>query len=124
MGNISFNKISFNFSSSLKIYYVVDVISSDGVKAGDLILCRKSNVNLTIHYANNNYIDFYFDFHSIHNSCIHIVVYGLPSLPKKHLTCYFLSSLNNLYTMDDWIVWGDFSLVKSSIEKKGKYHIY
>lgn len=106
MASISFNKIFFNFKSSFNNYYVMDATSSGG-RAWGLIFSWNYDVKLTIHNANYNYIDFYFECPSTHNLNLLVFMVFLLSL-KKQLTFFLLTSLKNFYAMNDWIVCGYF----------------
>lgn len=102
----------------------MDVSTCDRGKAGSLILMGTPVVNLTINDSNNKYSDCYYDYVFSCNSCRLVGVYVFLSHANKHLTCtIIISSFHNTNSLEDWIVCGDFNLIKSPNEKQGGSHI-
>lgn len=90
MDSIAFNKIAFNFKSSMNNYYVVDSIDSGKSKTRGLIIMWNYNVKLMINNAYNNYIDSYFEFPNMHNVCMLTTRYGFPSNPKNAFNLFIV----------------------------------
>jgi hypothetical protein len=108
-----------SFGHRLPNHFYVDCILSNSNRSGGLAIFWSNNVNISVMSFNERMIDCYVDCGNTLNSWRATGIYGYSRTNQKNLTCELISDLSRTNMHDNWLLFGDFNLIRNSNEKSG-----
>lgn len=100
-------------------FVAIDCTTSGGGKAKGFILIWANHVNLNIVDTNKHFNDVYIISNYNILDCWITGLYGHYKPVNKPMTCAIIVDLYHSINMDNWILFGDFNMVKFASEKQG-----
>jgi hypothetical protein len=108
-----------SFGNCFSNSFAVDCSLSNNNRGGGLAICWTNDVNLKVNDFNDRLIDCYIECDDNLNSWRATGLYGYSKTQQKPMTCDLIANLSNTNTHDNWLLFGDFNLIRNSNEKHG-----
>jgi ribonuclease HI len=99
--------------------FAVSCAGNGRERSGGLACMWKSEVDVTILSFSSNHIDMLVKLTNDDVEWRCTGLYGFPETANKHKTCDLINHLANSYSINRWLIMGDFNLVLNSEEKQG-----
>jgi hypothetical protein len=103
----------------LSNFLMVNYSMNNGHRAGGLAIIWNCNIHVDILQFNKMFIDTYITSCNSNFSWYSTGFCGSPYSNKKHLTCNAIKDLHNNRINENWLIFGDFNLIRNSSEKLG-----
>ncbi|GAU51479.1 hypothetical protein TSUD_413680 [Trifolium subterraneum] len=108
-----------SYRDSYTSHFINCSVTGGGRAGGLALIWNHCTVNMDIKNFDLNYIDMLISSSHTNFSWRATGIYGYPQAPNKYLTCRLINDLACTNNNSNWLVFGDFNLVLTNMEKSG-----